>query len=114
MDLHIDGMEMPRATKRKRKKERRKSGFTTQWVKVSERWIKALQQSDSVSTYRLALIILSEAFKREQVGGEIVLSTAVTGMNRATRGRAIKELVVLRLIKVERRGNTAARVSHIY
>ena len=108
-------MEILRATmKKKKKKAQRKPGFKTQWVKVSERWVKALQLSDSVSTYRLALIILSEAFKREQIGGEIVLSTAVTGMSRATRGRAIRKLVELRLIKVEQRGNMAVRVSYIY
>jgi hypothetical protein len=53
---------------------------------------------------------LFEAFKREQVGGEIVLSMEVTGMPHSTRKRATTELVKLGLIKVKRRGQQAVRV----
>jgi hypothetical protein len=74
------------------------------------RWAKALQQSRSANTYRLAHTILFEAFKREQVGGEIVLSTEVTGMPSSTRVRAAEELVELGLIKVSRQGKQAFKV----
>ena len=58
----------------------KRSAFKPGWVKLPVRWVEALRQSRSASTYHLALIILIEAFKREQIGGEIVLSTEVTGM----------------------------------
>jgi hypothetical protein len=58
----------------------------------------------------LALIILIEAFKREQIGGEIVLSLEVTGMYRNTRARAAAELVRLGLIAIRREGREAIRV----
>lgn len=110
--LQIAGMEIPRqprsAVKRKRKR------FKTRWVKLKPRWAKALRQSNSVSTYQLAHTILFEAFKREQMGGEVVLSAEVTKMSASTRKRAVKELVRLKLIKVSQHGNQAARVVSIF
>src|SRR5262249_4787727 len=95
-------------------KKKRRRIFRTQWVKLSRRWANALQQSKSVNTYQLAHTILFEAFKREQIGGEIVLSTAVTGMSRSTRRRAIDELVKLKLIEVQQCGNEAVKVVKIF
>lgn len=112
-DLHIEGMEMTRAKKKKRNKEQRKSGFKVQWVKFPWRWAKALQQTKNASTYRLAIVILFEAFKRDQIGGEIVLSGSMTGMHRNSRRRATEELVRLKLIEIEQYGNGAIRVSNI-
>jgi hypothetical protein len=63
--------------------------------------------------YQLAVTILFEAFKREQIGGEIVLSMEVTGMPGSTRKRAIAELVNLRLIKVRKHGKHAIRVTEV-
>jgi hypothetical protein len=60
---------------------------------------------------------LFEAFRREQQGHgskAIVLSTEVTGMSRATRKRAIAELVKLRLIRVSRYGKQAVKVVEVY
>jgi hypothetical protein len=96
--------------------KKRRKPFQPEWAKLSRRWIEALRQSKRISTHQLAMIILLEAFKREQIGGEIVLSLAVTGMQRITRMRATKELVELGLIQTERkgRGKQALRVSHVY
>jgi Fic family protein len=94
----------------KRKKKRR---FKPHWVKLPARWVEILRQSRSVGTYQLALVILIEAFKREQVGGELVLSSQITGMSRSTRARAIDELVRLGLIRIERDGKRAIRVINI-
>jgi hypothetical protein len=77
------------------------------------RWVEALRRSTNASTYRLALIILVEAFKREQVGGEIVLSMQVTRMHRNMRARAIAELVQMGLIRVKQEGKEAVRVLNI-
>jgi hypothetical protein len=56
---------------------------------------------------------LVEAFKREQIGGEIVLSTQITGMRRNTRMRAIAELVERGLIRVRQEGREAVRVFYL-
>jgi hypothetical protein len=110
-DLQIVGMEMPRLRPTMKKRKRRR--FEPQWVKLSTRWIKALRRSRNASTYQLACAILVEAFRREQDGGEIVLSAKVTGMPRNSRRRAIKELVKLRLIKIRQTGHKASRVVSI-
>jgi hypothetical protein len=56
---------------------------------------------------------LIEAFKREQVGGEIVLSMEVTGMYRNTRAKAVAELVQMKLIRVRREGREAVKVVYL-
>jgi len=57
----------------------------------------------------LALLILWEAFK--QGTKEVVLSTAVTGMPRETKGRAARELAELGLIRLEGMGTRALRAT---
>jgi hypothetical protein len=94
------------------KKERRKSrqpAFEPRWVKLPLRWIKALRRSRSASTYQLALTILVEAFKKEQIGREIVLSTEVTGMPSSSRTRAVAELIELGMIRIKQNGKQAIR-----
>jgi hypothetical protein len=54
-----------------------------------------------------------EAFRRQHVGGEIVLSTGATGLSRKVRSRAVKELLGLGLIEVEQHGNQAVRVTNL-
>ena len=110
--LDITGMEMPEPS-RKQKRKYKPRRFETHWVKLPSRWVKALRRSKSASTYQLALTILFAAFKREQVGGEIVLSMETTKMPGSTRKRAVKELVGLRLIKVSQHGRQAVRVTNI-
>jgi hypothetical protein len=94
-------------------KKRKRTPFKVQWVKLPLRWVEVLRRSKSANTKQLALEILFEAFKREHVGGEIVLSSAVTGMRRYAKARAAKELVELGLIETEQEGNEALRVSYI-
>ena len=94
--------------------KKRREPFKAQWVKLPREWIEVLRQSKSASTKQLAMEILLEAFKREQVGGEIVLSSTTTGMNREAKRAAAKELVKLGLIRIERNGSQATRVSYLY
>ncbi len=79
--------------------------FEAEWVKVPKRWLEALRQSNSTNTYRLALAILAEAFKRQHVGGDIVLSKAMSGMPHSTRFRAARELAKLGLIQLHRQNS---------
>ena len=115
-DMQIsDEQVLEQLRPKKNKKNRNKqSAFKLRWVKLPMRWIKALRRSTSANTYCLAHIILIEAFRREQVGGEIVLSTAITAMPLSTKARAVDELVKLGLIKVRRNGRQAVRVISIY
>jgi hypothetical protein len=96
----------------RRQKPRRKP-FESQFVQVPKGWIAALAKTKSVGTYRLALVILAEDFKRRYLGGEIVLSAQVTRMPDTTRIRAARELVSLGLIQREPgiSGRSAPRVS---
>jgi Fic family protein len=90
----------------------RRKPFKAQWARLPRRWYLALR-GKSGKTYELAHTILFEDFKRKNIGGDIVLSEAVTGMSRNTRARAADELVELGLIKVARNGKHALRVTHI-
>ena len=56
------------------------------------------------------MAIQLEAFQRDRMGGEIVLSAEMTGMSHTNRHRAAKELEQLGLIKLSREGNLALRV----
>jgi hypothetical protein len=92
---------------------RKRKPFAVSFVLLSEYWIEQLQKSKSPGTFKLALRILKEAFKCRYVGGEIVLSTAVTRLSRKIRLKAVKELVKLGLIKIEQNGNQTTRVISI-
>ena len=99
---------------RQTKPKRARNGFETEWARFPVVWREVLHQAGSVgSTYDLALSILFEAFKREYVGGEIVLSAEMTRMTRSSRlQRAMRELVKLGLIKIHRQSDGQAyRVS---
>jgi hypothetical protein len=50
---------------------------------------------------------------RQHVGGEVVLSAAVTGLPRATRWSATKELVKLNLIRIQQDGRQGTRVTEL-
>jgi len=100
------------------KQRKRKSEFKVEWVKFPIRWVERLQAANVGSTtYRLALIVLIENFRLEQMTvKEIVLSKEVTGMARKVRWRATNNLVRLKLIKVRRKagGGGSTRVEDIY
>ncbi len=87
--------------------------FEVQFVKLPAYWIAQLERSNSPGTFKLAHRILREAFKRQYLGGEIVLSTEATGLSRKVRFRAVKELIGLGLIEIEQNGNQAVRVTNL-
>ena len=87
--------------------------FKIEWVRLPAIWINRLEQSNSSSTHKLAHRILMEAFKREQVGGQIVLSRKVTGLPCSTTVRAAREPTKLGLIQIQQSGNKAIRVTNL-
>ena len=92
----------------------RRKPFEVSFVKLPAYWIDRLQGSNNPGTFKLAHHILKEEFKRQLVGGEIVLSTEATRLSRKVRSRAVKELVRLGLIEIEQNGNRAVRVTHLF
>lgn len=95
MRIEVDTLDTGRTPKRRRKT------FEVKFVSVPMHWIKTLSQTKSAGTWRLAMVILAQAFKRKHVGGEIVLSSQVTQMPDTTRLRAARELARLGLIELE-------------
>jgi hypothetical protein len=93
--------------------KRKPKPFKSEWVKLPMRWVGALQQSSSVRTYQLAIMILDETFKNKRTGREVVLTAKMTGMPHSTRLRAANELVRLSLIEIEREGRQAIRVTGV-
>lgn len=102
--IAVVAFNTPPAAKRKR--------FQTEWVKLPRLWIERLRGASSPA-YGLALYILSEEFKRRHIGGDIVLSTASTGIDRRRRPAAVRELVDRGLILVEQQGHQASRVTWV-
>src|SRR5271156_1439069 len=64
--------------------KKKRKPFKAQWVKLPNHWIECLERSKCASTYKLALRILREAYKRDQIGGDIILSGEVTWLARQT------------------------------
>jgi hypothetical protein len=93
--------------------KRKHQPFKPEWVRLPAIWIDRLDQSNSASTHKLAHRILMEAFKREQVGGQIVLSRKMTGLPCSTTVRAARELAKLGLIEIQQSSGKAIRVSII-
>ena len=87
---------------------KRQKVFEARWVKLPRHWINGLARSKSVNTYRLAHLILMEAYRDKRGNGKINLSTQATGIPGSTRRRAARELVQLGLITLEERGGTKA------
>jgi hypothetical protein len=85
----------------------RRKSFEPLFVQIPRHWISALGRSSSANTYRLALLILWEAFKDRRRNGRVTLSAKVTGMSATSRRRAAIELVELGLITIENQGRNA-------
>jgi hypothetical protein len=94
--------------------------FANRWAQAAPflqdlmRWIMALEGANADSSaYKLALRLLAEAFKCSQVGGDVVLSSQVTGMPRSSKSRAAKELQRLGLIRTERQKVKQSSLVHV-
>jgi hypothetical protein len=97
---------------RKAPRSKRKP-FVVEWVKLPDHWIEQLKRARCLATYILAHVILREDFKRQHIGGEVILSTHATGISRWARHRAVRELVALGLIRITQQGNGAVIVTEV-
>jgi hypothetical protein len=98
--------------KSKKPRKRKRKPFKVNWFKFPTWWIEVLHHAGTGARL-LAPIILAEAFKREHIGGNIVLSSEVTKMPQTTRRRAARELVKLGLITIAQIGNGAPIVTGV-
>ena len=103
--FEIGNLELDRQPETKRK------AFEPEFAKLPFHWTQALKGANG-ATYELAIAIQLEVFQCERMGGEIVLSTEMTGISHSNRYRAALELEQLGLIKLSRKGNQALRVRH--
>jgi hypothetical protein len=109
-------LQRKRMTKRTPKRRRRKSGFKVRWIAFPVRWHERLRAAKASSAaYSLALTILTENYKLEQMAvKEIILSNGTTGLSKGARQRAVSILVRLKLIRIKRGTGKAVRVSDLY
>ena len=94
-------------------RRKKRKPFKIDWVKLPNFWIERLERCRRLGTYKLALRILREAYKRQYTGGDVVLSAAATGLPQTTRRRAVKEMVELGLIRTKQDGNKAPTVMEL-
>jgi hypothetical protein len=104
--LWVETLEFPSTRTRSKKRK----PFRVDWVKLPDYWIRQLEQARRRATYKLAHRILREAFKQQHIGGEIILSAAVTGLPGTTRRAAIRELIALKLVEIQQDGHQAPKV----
>ena len=96
-----------------KKAPKRRKPFKVRWVKTPTEWARRLRGKGGAA-HELALYVLERDFECKQKGGEIILSTTATGLQRMARARAVKILVNLGLIGIEQLGNQAAKVIHLF
>jgi hypothetical protein len=111
--LHTSGQRIELEMEEDKPATPRRKPFETQWVKVSKHWMETLRQAKSKSAYTLALDLLAEEFRRRRIGGEIVLSSAVSPLPPQTRREAAQELAALGLIRLEREGRGCRAASRV-
>jgi DNA-binding transcriptional ArsR family regulator len=108
--IEVGYLDDPPPVKARRTKRK---PFKIDFTMLPEYWFEKLERCRRVGTYKLAVRILREAFKRQYIGREVVLSTTTTGMSRSARHYALRELVELGLIRTQQDGNEAVRVTEL-
>jgi hypothetical protein len=107
--------EGEKLTARAANRVQKRKPFKINFVKLPGYWIERLKHARHLATFRLAHHILREDHKQKYGGGgDIVLSTASTGLPRTTRWLATKEMVGLGLIQVQQDGRQAVRVTKVF
>jgi hypothetical protein len=110
---HGKRIEVETLTPKTPARGKRRKPFKVEWFKFPAWWIDVLRNA-SAGAHLLALIVLAENYRQEQIGGDIVLSSVVTKMSRPTKMRAVRELVELGLIAITKNGKQAIGVLAVY
>jgi hypothetical protein len=105
--IELDVLE-PKAPARKKR-----APCKAPWARLTKHWSDQLEQARGMATYRLAHRVLHEAFKRQVIGGSVILSEAVTGLRHTSRRRAIEDMLRLQLFNIAQQGKRAAVVTEL-
>ena len=105
--IELDVLEPKTSARKKRAR------FEATWARLPRYWSDQLEQARGMTTYRLAHRVLHEAFKRQIIGGSVILSAEVTGLRHTSRRRAIEDMLRLRLFNIAQKGNQAAVVTEL-
>jgi len=105
--IKVDELEHKTPARKKRRP------FKAPWARLTKHWSDQLEQARGMATYRLAHRVLHEVFKRQVIGGSVILSAEVTGLQHTSRRRAIEDMLRLRLFNIAQKGNQAAVVTEL-
>ena len=105
--IELDALEPKTPTRKKRAR------FKATWARLPGYWSDQLEQARGMTTYRLAHRVLHEVFKRQVVGGSVILSAEVTGLGHTSRRRAIEDMLRLQLFNITQQGKRAAVVTEL-
>jgi hypothetical protein len=104
----VEQSQLPDRVVVPRKIERRRQHF----VKVPWMWIERLADARHIASYRVALHVLYQSWKN---GGKpfTLSNSAVTGVKKGQKWRALRELERLRLVTIEPRKRKAPLITAI-
>ena len=105
--IELDTLEHKTPARKKRAR------FKATWARLPRYWSDQLEQARGMTTYRLAHRVLREVFKRQVVGGSVILSAEVTGLQHTSRRRAIEDMLRLHLFDIAQKGKRAAVVTEL-
>jgi hypothetical protein len=108
-----DGKRIEVETLELKKPRKKHKPFKATWARLTKHWSDQLEQAHGMATYRLAHRVLHEAFKRQVVGGSVILSEEVTGLPHTSRRRAIEDMLRLQLFNIAQKGKRAAVVTEL-
>lgn len=111
----LDTLRMDASSQGRRQPRKRQKKWRRQYVQFPWTWIDCLQTAKRASTYRLALLLVYEHWRRG--GKAIVLSNPLVlaeGMSRRTKWNALLELERLGLVRVERRFPRSPRLQLLH
>jgi hypothetical protein len=105
--IELDTLEHKTPARKKR------APIKTTWARLPKHWSAQLEQALGMTTYRLAHRVLHETFRRQVIGGSVILSAEVTGLSHTSRRRAIDDMLRLQLFSIAQQGKRAAVVTEL-
>ena len=79
------------------------------FVRVPWKWVEQLEDARYIATYRVALHVLYQHWKNR--GAFTLSNSAIKGVSRHAKWRALAELELLGLISIERRPRRSPRIT---
>jgi hypothetical protein len=109
--LRIEPGKLLQSPRQHRPKPPKAKKWRRHYVRVPWEWVERLQSAKSISTHKLALLVIYEHWKNG--GKPLVLSNVLAadvGLYRQAKWRGLRELETLGLVKLECRKGRAPRL----